>query len=93
MASLDFVDTFKDPIYGIIPVTWCERDLLRLPLLNRLRSVKQLGLGFLAFPGANHTRFEHSIGTIHVASLIAQSLGLKEHEIEFIRIAALLIPL
>lgn len=85
-----FVSSIRDPVYGTIPLTECELDVLTLPIINRLRGIKQLGLAYLAFPGANHTRFEHSLGTMHVASLICQGLRLSDHLTQLIRIGALL---
>lgn len=58
--------------------------------MNRLKNIKQLGLAYLAFAGANHTRFEHCIGTMHVASLMGTAIELSEQEMETIRLAALL---
>jgi HD superfamily phosphohydrolase len=87
---IKFVSSIRDPVYGTIPITECEQDVLRLPILNRLRGIKQLGLAYLAFPGANHTRFEHSLGTMHVAFLMCQSLDIDDHITQLIRLAALL---
>jgi HD superfamily phosphohydrolase len=87
---IKFVSSIRDPVYGTIPITECEQDVLRLPILNRLRGIKQLGLAYLAFPGANHTRFEHSLGTMHVAYLMCQSLDIEDHITQLIRLAALL---
>jgi len=73
-----------------VPTTAWELQILKLPLMARLKNVKQLGLAYLAFPGGNHTRFEHSIGTMHVAYLMSQGIGLRDSEIEMIRMASLL---
>lgn len=58
--------------------------------MNRLKNIKQLGLAYLAFAGANHTRFEHCVGTMHVASLMGTAIELSDQEMETIRLAALL---
>jgi len=87
---MKFVSSLRDPVYGMVPLTSVEEEILRLPIMNRLKNIKQLGLAYLAFSGANHTRFEHSVGTMHVASLMATALELNEQEIETVRIAALL---
>lgn len=87
---MKFVSSIRDPIYGSVPVTSCEQKILKLPILNRLKGIKQLGLAYLEYPGANHTRYEHSIGVMHVSYLIGQSLGLDDKDIQVIRIAALL---
>jgi uncharacterized protein len=86
---MKFVGSIRDPIYGVVPITDIEQEILKLPLMNRLKDIKQLGLAYLAFSGANHTRFEHSVGTMHVAHLMATGLGIEE-ELETVRISALL---
>ncbi len=58
----------RDPIHGTIFVSDAEVALVDSPFFQRLRHVKQLGFGELAFPGATHTRHSHSLGAMHVAS-------------------------
>jgi HD superfamily phosphohydrolase/uncharacterized protein YwgA len=79
-----------DPIYGHVAITELEQFIINTPEMARLRRIQQLGLADLAFPGANHTRFEHSVGTLFIAYKIAKALGLKQEEIVKIRLAALL---
>ncbi len=79
-----------DPIYGHIKISELEHLIINTPEMARLRRIQQLGLADLAFPGANHTRFEHSVGTLHIADKMAKALGLCEEEIVKVRIAALL---
>jgi HD superfamily phosphohydrolase len=64
--------------------------LLEAPELQRLHSIHQLGLAYLVYPGANHTRFEHSLGTYSVAGRICSGLGLPREESELVGCAALL---
>lgn len=87
---IKFVSSIRDPVYGTIAITECEQEVLSLPIINRLNGIKQLGLAYLAFPGANHTRFEHSLGTMHVAFLMCQGLGIDDHITQKIRLAGLL---
>src|SRR3989442_7271597 len=61
----------KDPIHGYVPLTELEYRILQLPVLNRLHDLKQMSMAYLAFPGAVTTRFQHSIGVMHLASMIA----------------------
>jgi HD superfamily phosphohydrolase len=58
--------------------------------MQRLKGIKQLGLVDRVYPGANHTRFEHSIGTMHMAGRIAEALGLEHSDISLVRAAGLL---
>ncbi len=72
----------RDPIHGTIPVSDPEKAIIDSPHYQRLRHVRQLGFGDLAFPGATHTRHAHSLGAMHVASrlfgAVAASAGLPE---------------
>lgn len=58
-----------DPIHGYIEFDKMELSLFDTPQMQRLRRIKQLGFSNLVYPGANHTRFEHCMGTMHLASL------------------------
>lgn len=78
----------RDPIHGYIEIAPYIEKLLDTGIVQRLRSVKQLGWTNLVYPGANHTRFEHSLGTYYLASKLGSELSGEERmEIE---IAALL---
>ncbi len=57
----------RDPVHGDIELTREELRLIDTTEFQRLRGIKQLGTANLVFPGAVHTRFEHSIGTLHMA--------------------------
>jgi len=70
----------RDPIHGDIQISGCLVDLLETPEVQRLHNIKQLGFAHLVFPGAHHTRFEHSLGSSMIASQIADILSLKEEE-------------
>lgn len=78
----------RDPIHGDIAITGCLIDLLETPEVQRLHNIKQLGFAHLVFPGAHHTRFEHSLGCSMIASQIADILSLKESEKELLTCAA-----
>jgi HD superfamily phosphohydrolase len=79
-----------DPIYGRVEISELEQLIINTPEMARLRRIQQLGLADLAFPGANHTRFEHSVGTLFIADKTAKALGLSQEEIVKVRMAALL---
>ena len=58
----------RDPIHGFIPLSDWERDIIDHPVFQRLRRIRQLGWTDMVYPSAMHTRFEHSLGVMHVAS-------------------------
>ena len=80
----------RDSIHGNLPLNPFEIEVLDYPQLQRLRRVKQLGFISLIYPGANHSRFEHSIGTMHLASKLADQLELSKDDKDLVRIAGLL---
>jgi HD superfamily phosphohydrolase len=89
----DMKKTYKiirDSIHGDIRLEGIFQDLLDSPELQRLCSIKQLGLAHLVFPGAHHTRLEHSIGVYHMASMISQVLTLSDELDGLLRCASLL---
>lgn len=73
---------FNDPVYGFISIP-DERifDIIEHPVFQRLRRIKQLGLAHLVYPGALHTRFQHSLGSMHLMTRALAELKLKGHEI------------
>lgn len=72
----------NDPVFGFITIqSELVFDLIEHPIFQRLRRIKQLGLSFLVFPGANHSRFEHAIGASHLMRQAISVLQLKGHEI------------
>jgi uncharacterized protein len=60
----------RDPVHGFIEVSSDERRVIDSRPLQRLRRVRQLALTSLLYPGASHSRFEHSLGTMHLASRV-----------------------
>lgn len=66
MASLLVLSILRDPVHGDIELTRDELRLVDTAEFQRLRGIKQLGSAAFVYPGAVHTRFEHSIGTLHV---------------------------
>ncbi|RKY16782.1 MAG: hypothetical protein DRP63_04815 [Planctomycetota bacterium] len=80
----------RDPVHGFIGYDETEERVINSPVLQRLRGITQLAMTYLVYPGARHTRFEHSLGTMHVAGKMARQVGLSEDEIKLVRLAALL---
>ena len=67
----------RDPIHGTISVADEEKAVVDSRFFQRLRSVRQLGFGEMAFPGATHTRHAHSLGAMHVASRLFDSVAAR----------------
>ncbi|WP_407375735.1 HD domain-containing protein [Methanobrevibacter sp.] len=80
----------RDSVYGDISLNKFEERIMDMPQFQRLRRIKQLGLINLIYPGATHTRFEHSVGTMYLGSKLATELDLADDDIELIRASALL---
>jgi len=84
----------KDPVYGYVYITEAEKEIIDSFPVQRLRRLRQLAGTEFVYPGANHTRFEHSVGVMHLAGLLSEnpnlSQVLSEDEVQIIRIAALL---
>ena len=59
--------SIRDPLWSTIPVEPFARELVDTPAFQRLRNIRQLGLAYLVYPGATHTRLEHALGTYHLA--------------------------
>ncbi|MEA1925332.1 MAG: HD domain-containing protein, partial [Candidatus Altiarchaeota archaeon] len=82
--------TIRDPIHGSIPLSDLELMLLDTPLMQKMRRIKQNGLCFLVYPAMNSTRFEHSLGVMHLAGLVADHLDLEEKQRMALKAAGLL---
>ncbi|MGN1321758.1 MAG: HD domain-containing protein, partial [Methanosphaera sp.] len=80
----------RDSIHGDLHLTDFELKILDTVEMQRLRRIKQLGFTNLVYPGANHTRFEHSIGTLFLANKIGTQLELDNEIIELLRVCGLL---
>jgi len=84
----------KDPVHGYVYITKAEKKVIDSFPVQRLHRLRQLAGAEYVYPGANHTRFEHSIGVMHLAGLLAEnphlSQLLSEDEVQKVRIAALL---
>ncbi len=84
----------RDPIHGYIAITDAEKRIIDTWPVQRLRGIKQLSIACLVYPGADHTRFSHALGTMHVAGAIADVLSqtgeISEDDHQLIRIAGLL---
>ena len=72
----------NDPVYGLIPIrTALLFYIIEHPLFQRLRRIKQTGLTHLVYPGAQHTRFHHALGAMHLMGMAIDELRSKQVEI------------
>ena len=89
----NYVDII-DPIHDFIRVYEHEISIIDKPIFQRLRHIRQLSGAHLTYPAAQHTRFEHSLGVMHIASLAGHALNekgiFKSDDIEILRLAGLL---
>lgn len=80
----------KDPVHGYIDVPEEEVSILNSSEFQRLRRIKQLGLSSTVYPSATHTRFSHSLGVMHIARELSETVGLSQTEIRRNGVAGLL---
>ncbi len=96
LKNLNKKKIVNDPVHGFISIpNDLLFDLIEHPYMQRLRWIKQLGLTSLVYPGATHTRFQHSLGCMHLMSAAVSTLRNKGHiitdeESEAVHVAILL---
>jgi HD superfamily phosphohydrolase len=69
------------PVHGFVPFNDWEREIISQPAFQRLRRIRQLAWTDLVYPGAMHTRFEHSLGVMHTATLLYDSIVQKSRDV------------
>ncbi|MGC8562241.1 MAG: HD domain-containing protein [Thermoplasmata archaeon] len=82
--------TIHDSIYGSIDLDETVSKIVSTNEFQRMNMVKQLGFTYLVFPGATHSRFEHSLGTYYLAREVSTRLGLGEEDVTDVSLAGLL---
>jgi HD superfamily phosphohydrolase len=84
----------KDPVHGYVYITEREKEVIDSYPVQRLRRLRQLAGSEYVYPGANHTRFEHSVGAMYLAGKVTENPNISrlinEEEGETVRVAALL---
>lgn len=90
-----FAGELTDPIHRYIRFSETEREIVDTVIFQRLRGIRQLAGAHLVYPSAQHSRFEHSIGTMHIAGYAGETLLSKgyfgdEDKVQQLRLAALL---
>jgi len=82
VSKINKLKILNDPIYGFISITNpLLYDLIQHPYFQRLRRISQMGLSYLVYPGAHHTRFHHALGCMHLMQRTVGVLRFKGVEI------------
>lgn len=92
---MEFAGEMTDPVHRYIRFSQVEKEVIDNPAFQRLRRIRQLAGAHLVYPSAQHSRFEHSLGAMHVAGLAGEALlakGYIDHAeaVQDLRLAALL---
>jgi uncharacterized protein len=92
---MKFAGEITDPIHRYIRFSETEKEIVDTVIFQRLRGIRQLAGAHLVYPSAQHSRFEHSIGTMHIAGYAGETLFSKgyfedEDKVQQLRLAALL---
>lgn len=87
---INFTDKILDNVHGFIDITNVEKQIIELQIFKRLQHIKQLSLVNWIFPGAEHTRYIHSLGVMHIADQMALHLGYDAEHRQLVRLAGLL---
>ena len=90
MSLRSMFKLIKDPVHGYIEVSEDELRVIDTYAVQRLRRITQLPFVYLVYPGARHSRFDHSLGCMHLAGEFAKSLDLDEHRRKVVKLAGLL---
>jgi len=81
-SSTNKLKIINDPVYGFVKIpSELAFDLIEHPLFQRMRRIRQGGLSHYVYPGANHTRFQHAIGAMHLMGQAIAVIRAKGHEI------------
>ena len=82
MKSRNKLKIVNDPVYGFIHIpNEFILDLIEHPYFQRLCRISQMGLSYLVYPGARHTRFHHALGCMYLMQQAIQTLRYKQVEI------------
>ncbi|XP_035994542.1 deoxynucleoside triphosphate triphosphohydrolase SAMHD1-like isoform X1 [Fundulus heteroclitus] len=82
MAAMSDYKVFNDPIHGLVELHPLLVKIIDTPQFQRLRNIKQLGGTSYVYPGATHSRFEHSIGVAYLAGELVQALMENQQELK-----------
>ena len=77
----------RDPLYGYILINELEKEIIDSRPVQRLHHIRQLAGAYLVYPGADHTRFGHSLGVMHLAGLQLKCIQEKTGEYDYPTVA------
>lgn len=80
----------RDAVHGNIELSPLEEKIVDSKLMQRLRFIRQLSTAYLVYPSAQHSRFEHSLGAMHLSGVLARKLEFTQEETQMLRLTALL---
>jgi HD superfamily phosphohydrolase len=78
---MDKLCSIRDVVYGFITLDPQEQEIINHQAFQRLRRIKQLALTDMVYPGAGHTRFEHSLGVMQMATEMYNNIVLTKKEL------------
>ena len=81
MSDPHKVYEIRCPVHGFIPINDWEREIINQPAFQRLRRIRQLAWTDMLYPGAMHTRFEHSLGVMHVATRLYDAIAVRSGDL------------
>jgi HD superfamily phosphohydrolase len=79
----------RDPIHGFIRLSSDEAEIVETPVFQRLRGIRQLAMANMVYPGALHTRFDHTLGVFHVTRLLCDVFNFPDEDERLVRLSAL----
>src|ERR1035438_10104003 len=79
----------RDPIHGFIRLSSDEAEIVETPAFQRLRGIRQLAMANMVYPGALHTRFDHTLGVFHVTSLLCDVFKFSDEDKRLVKLSAL----
>lgn len=80
----------RDPVFNFISLSGAEAEIVNSSVFQRLRGIRQLAFANLVYPGALHTRFDHSLGVCHITNMMAKALKVSAEDQKLLSLSALL---
>jgi hypothetical protein len=84
-TKMNFPFEVRDPVYGFIGFNEWEKEIIAHPFFQRLRRIRQLALTDMVYPGATYSRFEHSLGAMHLATLMYDAITQNDQNLHILK--------